>query len=166
MIKTNNLLQKDIEASYSKSFVLQFYKKFGYYPTILMKDLIISKIKTNKISLNELKRHFKQFLPKSFEKTINLEDASRKQPITDLRFIYIQIARMMNYTLRNIGISLNRDHTTMMHALNQFKNLYETNESFRIKYQQIINYIKSKYEPSTMDHLDKMEIKPKSDILS
>lgn len=150
--------QIEIEASFSESFIKSFYRNFGYYPAVIMKNMFITKNKINNISLDELKLHFTKFLPKSFEKTISLESPLQKRVICDIRYIYYRLARNMGYTLEDIAQSVKKkDHTTVIHGLHQFKNLYETDTRFREKYQTILDYIKSKYEPSIMDHLDKME---------
>jgi hypothetical protein len=110
------------------------------------------------MNLDELKSHFDPFLPKIFEKPLPLGSKLRKRELCDLRYIYFRIARNMGHVLTDIAKSVNkRDHTTIIHGLQQFRNLHETSEAFRNKYQTIIHYIKSKYEPSTMDNLDKME---------
>ena len=58
-----------------------------------------------------------------------------------------------------IGKSIKMDHTSVLHGLNTFRNLYETSDPFRQKYVKIINYIKLNYEPSIVDHLDQVELK-------
>ena len=67
----------------------------------------------------------------------------------------------MRYGLKQLGKYLGgRDHTTVMHGVNTFRNLYETDPLFRNKYYLIINQIKKDYESSTLDPIDQMECKP------
>ena len=65
----------------------------------------------------------------------------------------------MRYTFLEIAQYIGKkDHSTVIHGVAIFRNLYETDILFRQKYQAIINIIKSNYESSTVEHLDQMEI--------
>lgn len=165
MVNHGKLLQKTEEAALTETFQQQFYKQFGYYPAVIIKDHVITKENVSVMSLSELKSHFRKFLPKHFEKLLTLESSSRKREVVDLRFMYFKLARGMGYSLSLIGLSVNRDHTTVIHGLEQFRNIYETNDIFRQKYQNIVNYIKTKYEPSIVDYAYKMEPESESNIL-
>jgi len=64
----------------------------------------------------------------------------------------------MRYNLKQLGIYMGgRDHTTVIHGINTFRNLYETDPLFKDKYYLIINQIKKDYEPSTLGTIDQME---------
>jgi hypothetical protein len=65
----------------------------------------------------------------------------------------------MKYNLSEMGRYMgNRDHTTVIHGLTVFGNLYETDYAFREKYHEIVNNIKENNESSTVEHLVKMEL--------
>lgn len=68
---------------------------------------------------------------------------SRKKEIVNARFIYCSILRNhFGYTLQRIGETLgSRDHTSIRHALIQYKNRVTTEESFRDIVHNIYNRI-------------------------
>lgn len=157
MKKENINLEISEEIANAERFMQKFYTKFGYYPSVIIKNQVINIDPISITSLGELKAHFKKFLPKYFEKFVTLESDSKKREIVDLRYIYFKLGRQLGYTLESLGNSVNRDHSTVINGLSQFKNMYETDENFRNKYKIIFNHIKSNYEPSIMDNTDKME---------
>ena len=76
------------------------------------------------------------------------------------------MARSMRYNLEAIGDFLgNRDHTTIIHNINTFNNLIETNEPFRTKYFTILNYIRKQYESPAMDHTNQVQHQPEPSLL-
>jgi chromosomal replication initiation ATPase DnaA len=64
----------------------------------------------------------------------------RRRELVDVRHICCFIA--FNYNLRNtkvaIGRALNRDHSTVIHAINSVKNLYHTNEDYAFELVQVM----------------------------
>lgn len=72
----------------------------------------------------------------------------------------------MHYGLKSMGNHLKRDHTTVIHNIDVFKNLYETDPRFVQKYLRIINQIKKDYEPPTVDDANKAQDQSQSNILS
>lgn len=70
---------------------------------------------------------------------------TRKREIVDARHIAISIiydnygsyGKGNGYTLDRIGDFFNRDHTTIIHALQNCRNMRLTNDGFRDKYQKI-----------------------------
>jgi hypothetical protein len=50
----------------------------------------------------------------------------------------------MEYKLTTIGKYLKKHHSSIIHYENTFKDMMETSESFKEKYNQIFNYIKTK----------------------
>jgi hypothetical protein len=151
-IKTN-----EIEASLIYEFMESFRKHSGYYPTVITREAIVENKEGIKLlTLNELNQYFNPFLPKIYNKTTNLDTKLRNRVIVELRFMFCYIARSMRFTLTDIGRFLKRDHTTIIHALNMFHNLYQTDESFRFKYTTIINSIKeNQHESQSLDDIDK-----------
>lgn len=70
---------------------------------------------------------------------------TRKEEIVDARQIAISLiyhnygngGELRGYTLKKIGSFFNRDHTTVLHAITQVKNLCDTDENFRNKHRLI-----------------------------
>ena len=146
-----------LERSLIKEFLNKFHDELGYYPTVLTKKENRDEFKI--LTLNELEAYFNPFLPKLYGKTLHLSSTTRIRPIVELRFIFFFIARQMRYTFFEIAQYIGkRDHSTVIHGVTMFRNLYQTDYMFRQKYEAIINIIKSNYESSTVEHLDQMEL--------
>jgi len=141
------------------NFIKEFYERFHYAPTVVIHNYRQSDIEI--ISLNQLGECFEPFLPKLRNKTLELASNQRYRGIAELRHIFCFIARCMSYTLKDIGIFLNnRDHSTVMHSVSVFKNLYQTDELFKQKFNNILNHIKQKHESPIMEHFNKVWSKP------
>ena len=146
-----------LERNLIKEFLDKFYDQVGYYPTVLTKRENRDEFKI--LTLRELEDYFNPFLPRLYGKILNLGNTTRIRPLVELRFIFFFIARQMRYTFLEIAQYIGKkDHSTVIHGVAIFRNLYETDILFRQKYQAIINIIKSNYESSTVEHLDQMEI--------
>ena len=144
-----------------------FYEKLGYYPIIVSSSKVQGDTSIPIMSLQSLKKMFDPFLPKKFNQTIPLESKLRKRDIVELRSIFCHMARSMKYNLVSIGEMLgNRDHTTIIHNVNAFSDLVETNESFRLKYFTILKYIREQHESPTMDNTNQVQRQPQSDLFS
>lgn len=148
--------KKKVEQRLVKEFLDKFYEKVGYYPTVITNTNDEGGVKI--LNLNELEKYFEPFMPTIFGKKAALSNKDRVRPLVELRFIFFFIARQMKYTLLEIGQHVGkRDHTTILHGLTMFKNLYETDVKFKCIYDTIIKNIKKDYEPSTMEYLNQME---------
>lgn len=149
--------KKKVEHDLITDFVNRFYNKVGYYPTVITNhritdDGIII------LTLPELEKYFQPYLPTIFNKKISLGAKDRSRSIVELRCIFFFIARSMRYNLKQLGRYLGgRDHTTVIHGITTFRNLYDTEASFRDKYYLIINQIKKDYEPSVMDDINQTQ---------
>jgi chromosomal replication initiator protein len=149
--------RRKTEQKLIKEFLDTFYEKVGYYPTVVTNTNIETKDGLTILSLNELEEYFEPLLPTIYQKKTSLNSKDRSRSLVELRFIFFFIARTMRYNLKDIGRYCGgRDHTTVIHGLRTFKNLYETDENFRNRYYFIINNIKKAYEPQTLEHFDKM----------
>lgn len=149
--------KKKVEHELIKEFLDKFYDKVGYYPTVITNSKEKAGIKI--LSLNELETYFEPFIPSYYGKKPTLSTKNRARTLVELRFTFFFIARQMKYTLSEIGQHLGkRDHTTVIHGLRTFRNLYETDVKFKSRYTIIINNIKQNYEPSTMEYLNQMEV--------
>ena len=149
--------KKKVEHNLITEFVNRFYDKVGYYPTVITNHRITDDgIIT--LTLPELEKYFEPYLPTIFNKKVNLSAKDRCRGIVELRCIFFFIARSMRYGLKQLGTYMGgRDHTTVIHGVNTFRNLYETDPLFRDKYYLIINQIKKDYEPSTLGTIDQVE---------
>jgi|688.fasta_scaffold1000022_1 hypothetical protein len=157
--------KKNLEQKLIRQFIENFYKKIGYRPVVILED---GKNNDGSIllTLSELDKYFEPFLPTLYQKRLSLPAKDRIRPLVELRCIFAFIARSMNYTLKAIGTHLGgRDHTTVINNIDCFKNLYETDDSFRNRYFAIINNIKKDYEPSIMDDTNQIQGEPQSDLL-
>lgn len=95
------------------------------------------------MSLDQLESYFTPFLPIKHGKIVNLKNKCRIREITELRCIFCYLARNMKYSLKTVGEYLNgRDHTTVIHSVNTFKDLIETCGTFREKYYRVLDHIK------------------------
>jgi hypothetical protein len=150
--------KKKVEYDLIKEFVNKFYEKVGYYPTVIT-DHRISDNGVVILTLLELEKYFEPHLPALlFGRKVTLGSKDRSRELVELRCIFFFIGRSMRYGLKQLGVYLgNRDHTTVIHNVNTFRNLYETDQRFRDKYYLIINQIKKDYEPSALEYLDQME---------
>jgi hypothetical protein len=148
--------KKKVEHDLITEFINKFHQKVGYYPTVITNhritdDGIVA------LTLPELEKYFEPFIPTSMKKK-GLASKDRYRNIVELRCIFFFIARSMRYNLKPLGDYMGgRDHTTVIHGINTFRDLYETDPTFRSKYYLIINQIKQDYESSALDTVDKME---------
>jgi hypothetical protein len=144
-----------------------FYEKLGYYPIVLTKPKTQGDTSIPVMSLESLKKMFDPFLPYRFERPIPLDSKLRERDIVELRSIFCYLARSMKYNLTSIGEFLGkRDHTTIIHNVNAFSDLVETNEAFRLKYFTILKYIREQHESPIMDNIDQVQCEPQPNLLS
>lgn len=149
--------KKKMEQQLIDEFVEKFEEKIGYKPTVIT-DKGVTPEGLIVLTLNELEDYFTPFLPTIFGKKVTLSSKDRTRSLVELRCMFCFVARSMNYTLKTIGQYLGgRDHTTVIHNIVTFRNLYETEETFKRKYNIILNNIKREYEPSNLEHIDQME---------
>jgi hypothetical protein len=138
---------RNLEEKLVGEFKEKFEKKLGYYPIVITKRQIEDKNILPCIGLKELSDVFTPYLPIKFshKKVLKLESKHRDRSIVDLRNIFCFLAKSMGYTLTNIGAYLNRDHTTIIHCINNFKALVEVDSAFKEKYNIILHNIKENY---------------------
>ena len=121
------------------------------------------------MSLNDLEKNFSEYYPYKFGKFHNLRSKGRYRQLVDLRVIFTQMARTMNYTFYDIGQYLGgRHHTTILNYAVLFKDLMETSDTFRQLYASIFKHVKLKTEnePSNLESLNQTQCEPQSDLLS
>ena len=154
---TSGQYKRKLEAQLIKEFIEKFTDKIGYVPVILT-DATIDDENFKILTFEELDEIFEDFLPIVNNKKIRLQYKNRCHPIKFLRHIYCYIAKSMRYSLKSIGAHLGgRDHTTIIHSIRTFRDLYKTDDMFRDIYFKIIKKIKQEHESSNMEITDKME---------
>lgn len=154
---TEDQLKKQKEQELIVNFMEEFHSQMGYYPTVITGENVMNKEFMFKISLSELEKHFDNYLPVLYGKIITITSSKRIRPIVELRCIFSFIAKCMGYGLVEIGGFMGKDHTTILHQIKTFNNLYETQENFRDMYYRIANIIKKSHESSILEHTTKVE---------
>ena len=99
------------------------------------------------IKINIKKRKYKynqQMIISAVEKYTRIEFSefmkkSRKRKLSEARKLYCYFMRTkLKWELREIGETIGgRDHTTVIHNINVYKDLYETDDDFRCKADNI-----------------------------
>jgi hypothetical protein len=145
-----------LERKLVEEFKALFREKVGYTPLVFTKhDKDAAEIPL--MSLEELDQHFQRFLPVKFGDRVPLQTKRRMREIVELRSIFCHLAKNMKYSLCTIGTHLGgRDHTTVIHGLRIFRDLMDTNDSFRQKFLMIHKHIKENtksqnYESSALE---------------
>lgn len=161
-----SLYASKLERKLVEEFKEKFLTKLGYEPIVITKPATKTDTSVPRVSLEELEEVFEPHLPIKRGKKISIRDNARYRELVELRQIFCILAREMKYTLVSIGQYLGRrDHTTIIHNLNMFKNLIEVDENVKKKYLLIIHDLKKKYdEPSVMDYINKTQFKSESDL--
>lgn len=136
------------------SFLETFYKKMGYYPKVITKDSTEMTSHLNILSLEILEEYFQPYLPTYYGKVTKISSRSRKKELVYLRHMFCFMARAIGFSLNTIGKFLNnRDHATIIHSIQTFIALSETDLVYKNKYLTIENKIKLDgyyYNTSTM----------------
>jgi chromosomal replication initiation ATPase DnaA len=69
----------------------------------------------------------------------------KDRPLVEARMMYIYYARTyMNWSLKELGAALGRDHTTIMHSIESFRRHCEDNPEFKIRANRIALLIRYK----------------------
>lgn len=157
---------QQLEKKLIEQFKQTFYDKLGYEPLVLTRVQLETEEYIPILSLESLQAMFEPFLPEKMDRKIPLQSKYRYREVVELRNIYCYLARTMGYSLSVVGESLgNRDHTTIIHNVTCFKNLMETNDPFRQKYQAILTYIKQNYESSVVAKSNQVQCEPEPALL-
>ena len=146
---------RKLEKKLIANFMKTFYEKLGYYPKVITPgSLVRNKDGLKILELKQLEEYFEPYLPKIRNNHLmKLTSKNRSRRISDLRFMFFYIARSMKYSLSEIGQYIGKHHTTIIHGLDMFVNLYKQNEVFKSTYHDILNHIKNdNYEPSAVEH--------------
>jgi len=126
-----------LQAKLIHNFQQDFKAKIGCMPIIYVPSHL------GYLSLNDLDECFKPFLPVLKGKPVPLTTQLRIRRLVELRAIYCNIAKKMNFTLKEIARHIKyADHSTVIHVLKLYKALMETDENFQNKVISIENHIK------------------------
>lgn len=157
-----------MERKLVENFKQLFYSKLGYYPEVLTKNYIECRESLPpRISLEELEECFVPFLPKLGGTVVKLTSKLRKREIVELRHMYFHMAKEIGFSLVSIGEHIgNRDHTTVIHGIKSFKSLYETDDTYRKKYNMIFNHIKKLYDTPVMEYAHQTQAESESSLFS
>ncbi len=155
-----------LEKKLIDEFKENFFEKVGYYPTVLTRVQIDGDVYVPVLPLSRLKDYFDPFLPEPFGFKLMLDARSRVRELVELRNIYCHIARLMGYSFSTIAKSLGKDHTTIIHNVESFRDLLDTDDAFRQKYSTILSHIKQQYESSVMANIDQVQHESEPAVLS
>lgn len=145
--------EEKLEYKLIGEFKRLFYRKMGYEPVVISRNHIEIDPKNEKkyelrpVNLRILKQWFDEIsMSRDDYKKTSIETKRRNREIVQLRMTYCFIAKAMGYSYVKIAKSLGRDHSTIIHNVNNFKNLLETNIQIRNLYKEVLDYIKEKIE--------------------
>jgi hypothetical protein len=144
--------EEKLELKLIGEFKKLFHTKMGYTPVVITKNH--KEIDPEKkgpsdlkpVNLTTLKKWFEEITPLRHGSRMPLNSKNRYREIVQLRMMYCFIARMMGHSFVRIGKVLCRDHSTIIHNVDTFKNLMETNPQFIELYKEVFQHIKQKLE--------------------
>lgn len=156
----------NLERKLVMEFKEKFRQKIGYDPIVLTK-VTVDEYGIPLMRLDQLEAYFEPFLPTYMGKKLQLTSKCRKRNLVELRMMFFYIARNMKYTFAEAGEYLGgRDHTTVIHNVNMFRNLMEISDSFRETYISILTHIKKNHESSDLDIFDQIQAQSEPALLS
>jgi hypothetical protein len=68
--------------------------------------------------------------------SVELMETNRKRCVVEARMVYAYILREFSYSLNRIGMSLKKDHTTIIHYLSSIRKLLETDKELLRRYHK------------------------------
>lgn len=167
--------EEKLEKKLIKSFKSTFHSKMGYEPIVISrthKEIDPDKNTLNDIravSLDVLKHWFENILPVRDGERVKIDTNRRHHDTVQMRMIFCYVARAMGYTVTSIGRALKKDHTTVVHSLQTFKDLVETNLHYRERFQQVLEYLREKsknYDPKLLECSDQTQDNDESAVFS
>lgn len=104
------------------------------------------------ISLSELEDICNQFIP---ENHYSIKDDTRIKEVLYPRMMFCSIAYTMDYPIRRIATYIERDRTTVYHAISAFDDLMSTKNPYCTDLHiKTVTQINSTYEPTAPTLLD------------
>ena len=96
------------------------------------------------VSLMELEAICAQFLPDTHS---SIKDDTRQKEVLYPRMMFASLAYTMNYPIRRISTYIERDRTTIYHAISAFDDLMSTKNPYCTEmYEKTVTQLKSTYE--------------------
>jgi chromosomal replication initiation ATPase DnaA len=149
------LYKRNLEERLISRFKNEFRDKIGYYPQVI--TLVDTNYNLPIIDLSDLVNIINGIMNKEYGikrykgKLFRISSRIRKRDVTEYRYIYFKIGRIMGYSLSKIYNALMTedgqtfDHTTVLHGCQTFDSLLETSVHFALKYQGVVDDIRSKF---------------------
>lgn len=153
--EATKLYKKTLETKLIDKFKKEFYEKIGYVPQVITMNDEVNEL--YKLELQEIIDIINDIMEEEFgdrrvgKHLLRITSPTRKRDVTEYRYIYFKIARLMGYTYVEIGFKIQKgklkgyDHTTVMHGIKTFDDLLSTNQKFALRYQNVVDNIKLKY---------------------
>jgi hypothetical protein len=154
--EVTRLYKKTLEERLISKFKNEFHEKIGYTPQVI--TLYDDRSYLPRIKLYELVDIVNKIMEGEFRdrrinrKLMRITSVIRSRDVTEYRYIYYKIARLMGYSLKDIGLQLQShnhkgyDHTTVIHGVKTFDDLLATSQKFALRYQHVIDNIRRTYE--------------------
>jgi len=84
--------------------------------------------------------------------SVDIMETNRKRCIVESRMIYAYILREFGYSLNRIGLSIKKDHTTIIHYLTTMRKLIETDKEILKKYNKCRDMFLEDRDPVDTDN--------------
>lgn len=94
---------------------------------------------------NEEMEHLRKIVNKNFN--TNILDKTRKKEVVQGRMAYSKILRLRGYSYEEIGLSVYRNHATIIHYVNQIEWDLKHDASFKSKYDKCSDFFLVEYDP-------------------
>jgi len=97
----------------------------------------------------EIDEFLKAFIASHGVDEKDFKSSSRVRDLVDLRSVYCAVVKDLgDYTLSDIGKSINRNHATVIHAVKNYRTLEQFDKSLRNKYNKACNMYRALLEPT------------------
>ena len=109
------------------------------------------------------------FIKQCVENVTGVEDISAKTrtyEVSTARWLYIKIAREnTKHSLKSIGVIINRDHSTVLHGVNNVDFELSFNKDLQNKYEAALIISLSKLNTQNVEQIDQRISELKSELL-
>lgn len=89
--------------------------------------------------------------------SVDIMETNRKRCIVESRMIYAYILREFGYSLNRIGLSIKKDHTTIIHYLTTMRKLLETDKEILRKYHKCRDMFLEDRDPIESDNKEDLK---------
>ena len=152
--EATNLYRITLEKKLIHKFKKDFFEKVGYVPQVI--SLMNDEDNLPTIDLKSLVNIINELMEEEYgnkrinKKLIRITSVLRARELTDYRYIYYKIGKLMGYSLKQLASAIDTDegtvyhHTTVMNGIKKFDNLLGTDKIFALKYQHVFRTIRKK----------------------